>query len=144
MKPIVRRLGAGALALTAGASGAAATDDAALFQPLPAEARDLDGMKWDKRPVLLFAPDATDPAYRRQMAALNARAPELRERDIVVLSDTAPAPGGALRQRFGGAGFRFLLVGKDGGVKMDRDTPVSAEELFATIDRMPMRRAEMD
>jgi hypothetical protein len=34
------------------------------------------------------------------------------------------------------------LIGKDGGVKLDRDTPVAVAELFALIDAMPMRRAE--
>ena len=39
--------------------------------------------------------------------------------------------------------FRVRLVGKDGGVRLDRDKPVSTSELFSLIDAMPMRRAEM-
>lgn len=39
--------------------------------------------------------------------------------------------------------FRVILVGKDSAVKLDRDRPVSAEELFALIDAMPMRQYEM-
>ena len=39
--------------------------------------------------------------------------------------------------------FRVRLVGKDGGVKLDRGEPVDIPTLFALIDAMPMRRAEM-
>jgi hypothetical protein len=36
-----------------------------------------------------------------------------------------------------------VLIGKDGGEKLRRTTPLSPEELFAIVDAMPMRRAEM-
>jgi hypothetical protein len=35
------------------------------------------------------------------------------------------------------------LVGKDGGVKLDQSGPISAQALFALIDAMPMRKAEI-
>ena len=41
------------------------------------------------------------------------------------------------------AAFRVRLIGKDGGEKLDSAAPVSAAALFALIDAMPMRRAEM-
>jgi hypothetical protein len=38
----------------------------------------------------------------------------------------------------------ILLIGKDGGVKLRRETEIlGCRELFATIDVMPMRRREM-
>lgn len=40
--------------------------------------------------------------------------------------------------------FAVLLVGKDGGVKRRANDPVNLNELFAQIDRLPMRRAEME
>ena len=39
--------------------------------------------------------------------------------------------------------FRVRLVGKDGGVKLDRGAPVDIPTLFVLIDAMLMRRAEM-
>jgi len=39
--------------------------------------------------------------------------------------------------------FRIRLIGKDGGVKMDRSSPVDTLTLFSLIDAMPMRQAEM-
>ena len=39
--------------------------------------------------------------------------------------------------------FAVVLIGRDGGEKLRRASPISAEELFATIDEMPMRRREL-
>jgi hypothetical protein len=38
---------------------------------------------------------------------------------------------------------RFLLVGKDGGVKLDKYDKLSILEVYQLIDQMPMRRSEM-
>ena len=67
----------------------------------------------------------------------------LRERDIVVLSDLDPKNPGPIRQTFSPGGFKLVLVGKDGGVKLEKDAVLQPEELFAVIDRMPMRQREM-
>ncbi|MEO1019351.1 MAG: DUF4174 domain-containing protein, partial [Pseudomonadota bacterium] len=50
-----------------------------------------------------------------------------------------------LRDAFGveNSDFRVLLIGKDGGVKLRSNEWVSAHEVFALIDTMPMRRREM-
>ncbi|NJM55056.1 MAG: DUF4174 domain-containing protein [Verrucomicrobiae bacterium] len=40
-------------------------------------------------------------------------------------------------------GVRTLLLGKDGGVKLDRAEIVSWDEIFRRIDSMPMRQQEM-
>lgn len=39
--------------------------------------------------------------------------------------------------------YQNLLIGKDGGVKMRNDSPISTKKLFNTIDAMPMRQQEM-
>ena len=41
------------------------------------------------------------------------------------------------------SGERILLVGKDGGVKLRSEEPVSIQRIFDLIDSMPMRRREM-
>ena len=42
-----------------------------------------------------------------------------------------------------GNAFTVVLIGKDGGEKFRAGKPTQAEEFFALIDAMPMRRAEM-
>ncbi|KGM48838.1 DUF4174 domain-containing protein [Pseudooceanicola atlanticus] len=103
----------------------------------------LERYRWQARPVLIFAPSPEDPSYRAATAQLAALRDGLAERDIVVLVDTDPDAGGALRDRLGAEGFEMLLVGKDGGVKMRAGEVIAPETLFATIDRMPMRQREM-
>ena len=39
--------------------------------------------------------------------------------------------------------FAFLLIGKDGGDKLESKEPVSKDRLFKLIDSMPMRMREM-
>ncbi|MGR3453563.1 DUF4174 domain-containing protein [Pseudooceanicola sp.] len=132
-------LGAGGLA----AATLARAADTPLFTPLAAETGDLDAYRWEKRPVLVFAPSPEDPTFRRQIDLLERARPGLRDRDIVVLTDAAPGALGRLRTGLALEGFAVLLVGKDGGVKLRDDAPVAPERLFALIDRMPMRQREM-
>ncbi|NDV99222.1 DUF4174 domain-containing protein [Salipiger sp. PrR002] len=136
---------AAAATLVAPITGQAAGQTAGeIFRPLPAEQRDLQDMRWDKRPVLLFAPSESDATYSQQMALFRQAEAELRDRDIVVLSDLRPDQPSPLRQGFSPGGFKLVLVGKDGGVKLEEDAVLYPEQLFAVIDRMPMRRNEMN
>lgn len=133
-------LGAGLVIAATGALGASGPD---LVRPLPVGTGDLRDYRWEKRPVLVFAPSEADPDYRRQLALLTAAREGLAERDVVVLTDAAPERLGRLRTGLAVEGFALLLVGKDGGVKLRETAPVTPERLFALIDRMPMRRREL-
>ncbi|WP_135505082.1 DUF4174 domain-containing protein [Roseovarius aestuariivivens] len=126
----------------AGLGGGAAAGDF-LFRPLGADETALSPYRWKNRPLVLFAPSPDDPTYRAAMAKLAASEPDLRERDIVVLSDTAPDEKGALRQRLAPQSFLMLLVGKDGGIKLRSDSVIPVDTLRRTIDAMPMRQREM-
>ncbi|MEM7547904.1 MAG: DUF4174 domain-containing protein [Pseudomonadota bacterium] len=103
----------------------------------------LDAYLWEARPVIIFADSDRDPRFIRQVAALEAAADEMAERDVVILTDTDPAAAGPLRQEFRPRDFQIILIGKDGQTKMRRPHPISAEDLNRQIDRMPMRRREM-
>jgi len=92
---------------------------------------DLAAHQWRHRVLVIDAPELMTRDYRRQLASLAAAKAVLEERDLQVVTRTgAPA-------------FRVRLVGKDGGVKLDQATPIEVTTLFALIDAMPMRRAEM-
>ena len=85
----------------------------------------------DQRILLIAAPSLNDDAYRTQAVLLLPALAGLNERDFVV------------QIQFGTKSFSVVLIGKDGGEKLRRATPLSPEELFAIVDAMPMRRAEM-
>lgn len=73
----------------------------------------------------------------------------LEERDVIVLflrNNVLTTPEGQkisykinLPYEFNG----YLLIGKDGGIKMKEDYPLVPEKVFDQIDGMPMRKAEM-
>jgi hypothetical protein len=80
---------------------------------------DLTAHRWKHRVLIVDTPSPEAEAYRRQRASLDADAAGLKERDLIVIT-------------------------KDGGVKLDQATPVELPALFALIDAMPMRQAEMN
>jgi hypothetical protein len=85
----------------------------------------------DQRLLVIAAPSLNHDAYRTQAALLLPALAGLNERDFVV------------QIQFGTKSFSVVLIGKDGGEKLRRAIPLSPEELFAVVDAMPMRRAEM-
>ena len=140
--------------LLIGISGLSAAMAIAALPPQPADA--MARYKWQKRPLLVFAPAPGSPKLARQLAVLRANRGGFRDRDMVVVvvagervsmaMGAAPRQGAtALRRRYGIARgtFRTILVGKDGGAKLTSAAPVSASRLFRLIDSMPMRRQEM-
>ena len=109
---------------------------------VPASADDcLAAYRWNRRVVLLLVEQPDDPALQAQQAALAPHVSGLTERDIVVIVSANPA----LRRRLSvpAGGFAFLLLGKDGGVKLRSATLVPFAELAALVDAMPMRQDEM-
>jgi hypothetical protein len=119
-----------------------------------ADERPLESLRWQSRVVVVLAGASDDALLEEQSRLLDVAAAGLQERDIVVVKDAAgavtiddvaqPGPTG-LRDAYGApsSGFQVLLIGKDGGVKLRSGVPVGADELFALIDTMPMRRREM-
>jgi hypothetical protein len=110
----------------------------------------IDQHTWHDRLLVIFAADPQSAQLAAQRAAIVETGRGFKERDLAlieVIGDSvkgASENASALRQRFGvkPRSFRALLVGKDGGVKIDSPQPISARELTSTIDAMPMRRHE--
>ena len=106
------------------------------------------------RVLVISAPRASNALLREQNHALASFSAEIDDRDLIVMravggraSDTRAdsLEAGEVRRAVGLAPDRFgvALVGKDGGVKFRRTTPISVTALFKTIDAMPMRQDEM-
>ncbi len=108
-----------------------------------ADMNDLSQFHWKKRPVVVFADSTEDPAFIEQLELLRAGVAELAERDVVVLTDTAPAARSAMRLKLRPRGFMLVLIGKDGGVKLRKPFPWDVREITRSIDKMPMRQREI-
>ena len=127
--------------------------------------------QWNNRPLVIFAPSVENDDYVEQLRRLEDADRELADRDMVVihalgatgsssavagrieLFDTSPprretlSPADVeyLRDTYGVGQqeYAVLLIGKDGGVKLRSDEPVTTVRLFSLIDSMPMRRREI-
>ncbi len=118
---------------------------------------DLSRFRGTNRLVLIFASSNSDENAERQRDLLEGHESGIANRDLLVLHLLEDVPGGpagesitpqqaaAARRDFGLEDGRFaaVLVGRDGGAKFRSGEPVSATDLFARIDAMPMRRREM-
>ncbi|MEM6305787.1 MAG: DUF4174 domain-containing protein [Pseudomonadota bacterium] len=141
MKPIIPLVIAALFATSAGAQSAESDQMQELF--VTAGSVDLNEYRWKNRPVVVFADSDQDPAFIEQIELLQARADDLLERDVVVLTDTDPAARSALRLKMRPRGFMLVLVGKDGGIKLRKPFPWDVREISRSIDKMPMRQREI-
>ena len=117
----------------------------------------LNDYKWENRILLLFSDDNTDKLYQQQLSLLNYHRSELDERDLILISvfeeggsspdgnDISRASAKQLKDSYRTMNqpFTFILIGKDGGVKLKSNEVVLMDDLFGRIDSMPMRRQEM-
>jgi hypothetical protein len=135
------------LALLLGMAGTPVMADTS--NPLAAE-------RWQSRPLIVVAPDASDVTWRQfqedLMQPANREAFIEREMVLYTVVDGVGQRNGlpldphattALLDNLNvepGGPTRLLLVGKDGGTKIDQRAPLDARAIFAAIDKMPMRQ----
>lgn len=137
-------LGAVIVALIATSVPAQNTGEPGLpVEILVAADTDLNEFKWKKRPVIVFADSADDPAFIEQMELLTRSALDLAVRDVVVIVDTDPEARSAIRLKMRPRGFMLTLVGKDGNIKLRKPFPWDVREITRSIDKMPMRQREI-
>lgn len=131
---------------------------AALLGSGTARAGELDGYLWNHRPLLVFAPSASDPRLVETLARIESSRCEFTSRDLVlaqVLTDGTsmldgrvlePDSARRLVDQYAVADntFTVLLIGKDGSQKLRADTVPNLQTVYAVIDGMPMRGQEMN
>ncbi|MEM8984271.1 MAG: CIA30 family protein [Pseudomonadota bacterium] len=122
-----------------------------------AEPFSIQALRWDKRVLIVNAASANSEALQQQLMAIDATAQQFNERDMVLVTlvtdnkskagarDLNASDVDALRRSLSidRGEFAVRLVGKDGSVKLTANEPVATDELYALIDKMPMRRREM-
>ena len=99
--------------------------------------------EWAQRPIVIFANSDRDPNFISQIEFLSQDIKALKERDIVVLIDTNPSMPSLLRKKLRPHGFAFILIGKDGQVKLRKPSPWNMREIARVIDKMPIRQQEI-
>ena len=118
---------------------------------------DLSQFQWKNRLLFLFAPNRSHPLFDALQKSIAIEQAEVADRDLVIfeilesgssrmdMTDLDPQVAQSLRNKFEVPKGRFavILVGKDGGIKLERQDDTRLEDIFALIDSMPMRREEM-
>jgi hypothetical protein len=118
---------------------------------------DLSQFQWKNRLLFLFAPNRSHPLFDALQKSIANELAEVADRDLVIfeilesspsrmdMTDLDPQLAQSLRDKFEVPRGRFavILVGKDGGIKLERQDETRLEDIFALIDSMPMRREEM-
>ena len=96
---------------------------------------DIKDLIWEKRPVLVFSNSHLDPNLKQQIKMFGSDPDTLSNRDVKVFVDDKPEPNSNLRKRFRPKGFLIILIGKDGQIKLRKNSPWSARELTRIIDK---------
>lgn len=120
--------------------GTEAAEGPQIFLPPEGEPKDWE---WRARLIVVFADTAENPAFTRQMRALEGGVAQLAERDVRVIVDTDPAGASRWRQVLRPEGFSLVLIDKDGTVMLRKPVPWDLREISRAIDRFPLRRQEL-
>lgn len=98
-----------------------------------------------KRGLFIFYNQLGAVLKNKQLAELEKDRNGLEERDIIIhLFEKDSAKDKVKEYHIRAAkAFTIILIGKDGGEKLRFDSVLSTKKLFAAIDAMPMRKAEM-
>lgn len=105
--------------------------------------------RWQKRVLLVAAPNATQVDFRQQQALLAAAKTQLNNRDFMVVNlfydqlTAADQQFLAQKTSIRPPTFAVVLIGKDGDVKEKSTQVITPAALFSIVDKMPMRRKEI-
>lgn len=121
-----------------------------LFQPTSF----LDAYQWRNRVLLVYVNDVNDPKLNKQLATIREAMAEYEERDVKIFyihQNQAFTEKGELSATFEpkervlslySGTFGVVLIGKDGGKKLESKNVVTNEFIFQQIDAMPIRKSE--
>jgi hypothetical protein len=117
-------------------------------------AQNLSQHLWKNRVIFILSED--NAAFERQMLAFKANEKGMNQRSLIVYhlkpeeyqqvmpkSDIQKSANLFKKYKQVNTPFEVILIGLDGGIKLRQTDFLSCEKLFATIDSMPMRSAEI-
>lgn len=105
----------------------------------------LNAQKSAFRRVLLFADKANDTTLTKQKQLLDLDVAGCLERDVRTEIYITSRTDKSLLKKYTitHPQFTFILIGKDGGIRLRSTKVIPKEQLFALIDAMPMRQDEI-
>jgi len=117
--------------------------------------QNMEKHQWENRVLLIFADDVNNDLFQNQLKALISKERDLKERKLIIYKFTKSKFSTDFNSNWESStklfekyinkkdAFKILLIGLDGGIKLEQTKVLSAEKLFAIIDGMPMRKREI-
>lgn len=117
--------------------------------------QNLEKHQWKNRVVLLISSEENNELLSKQIEILKQENKGLQERKLIIYEvykdyykynfQPKNQKSTDLYHQFNPTNkpFKIVLVGLDGGIKLNQTKILSVEKLFTLIDGMPMRRHEI-
>lgn len=121
-------------------------------------AQNISSHQWKERVLIVLTKDSTSDAFKAQVQQFEDHLPGLEERKLQIYlaspgaykknfnaNDDDWVPGGSLYTTYKSkdSSIELVLIGLDGGIKLRTYSLTPMEDLFVTIDGMPMRKSEI-
>ncbi|OBX26504.1 uncharacterized protein DUF4174 [Gelidibacter algens] len=120
-------------------------------------AQNMSSHQWKERILIVLTTDSSSDAFKKQVQLFENNRPGLEERKLQIYLASPDAyknfnanddrwnTGGSLYKKYisKDSGFELVLIGLDGSIKLRTYSLTPMEDIFVTIDGMPMRRSEI-
>ena len=120
-------------------------------------AQSLKKHQWKNRLILILVKQPANDVLKKQVKSFRAAKAGMNERKLMVYQITPEKYGVGFKESINWqrsdelfktykrekSDFEIILIGLDGGIKLRQNEFLSTDDLFALIDGMPMRRAEL-
>lgn len=131
------------------------------FTIMQLNAQDIRAHRWENRILILKTTDTETNKFVNQLKEFSNQEVGLAERklimykivgeqyELVKFDNSDSKPTGQITEDFkmkyiqNNEDFNIILIGLDGGIKLQQQDVLSIETLLNTIDAMPMRQSEM-
>lgn len=117
--------------------------------------QDVKKHKWENRVLLVFTHKKNDEIFNKQISNLLKEKKGLTERKLIIYQfvkdqysinfDSKWLLSSLKKNKYKteSENFKVVLIGLDGGIKLEQTSFLSTKKLFTIIDGMPMRRNEI-
>ena len=121
-------------------------------------AQNITSHQWKHRVLIVLTIDPSSDAYKAQVQQFENNLKGLKERRLLVylvtpesyknfsVTDDDWVTEGSLYKKYKSkdSDIELVLIGLDGGIKMRTYSLTAIENIFVTIDGMPMRKSELN
>lgn len=113
--------------------------------------QDFKKHQWKNRVLVVFTNNVKNDSFKKQISILSKNQQNITERKLVVYYFTKDKYifnfdeywQKSTKFKREKENFKVVLMGLDGGIKLEEKNIVSSEKLFSLIDGMPMRKKEL-